>query len=78
MGGCSIGRDGELLEVSASCKQVPVAQTLVQLATERSEEVQYLSISANKKALLRQCFFIGEKGRIWTRAPARGSEPSAA
>ena len=41
-------------------------------------ESSNLSISANRKALLRQCFFIGEKGRIWTRAPARGSEPSAA
>ena len=44
-----IGAEGEPLEVSASRKKGRLETPTGRLAPERSEEVQYLSISANKK-----------------------------
>ena len=43
-----IGVDGELLEVSASRKKGRLERSLRAACPERSEEVQYLSISATK------------------------------
>lgn len=44
-----IGAEGEPLEISASREKGRLETPTGRLAPERSEEVQYLSISANKK-----------------------------
>ena len=45
----SIGGNGELLEVSANCESGRLERSLGAACPERSEEVQYLSISATKE-----------------------------
>ena len=51
-----IGAEGEPLEVSASREKGRLETLTGRLAPERSEEVQYLSISAKKKdTARRQC-----------------------